>query len=308
MIAPAFRAQADLLLRILPYVATEETLALKGGTAINLFVRDMPRLSVDIDLTYLPFDERASALRNISAALGRIRQGLEAHIPGIRVSPSQWREGQDARIVCQLQQALVKVEVNTTLRGHLWPVRQMQLAWAAQDEFGKFAAVQVVSQAELFGGKVCAAFDRQHPRDLFDAHQLFAHEGLTDDIHQGFIVALLSHPRSIHEVIRPRLQDQRSLFATQFTGMTSQQFTYDDFEATRERLVREVHERLTDGDRSLLLSFKQGEPDWGLFPIGDLRELPAIRWKLDNIRRLKRQNPNKHARQLEALREALSIR
>ncbi|NOX86110.1 MAG: nucleotidyl transferase AbiEii/AbiGii toxin family protein, partial [Chlorobi bacterium] len=58
MIAAKYLAQVDLLLQIMPYVAKEEIFALKGGTAINLFVRDMPRLSVDMDLTYLPFDTR----------------------------------------------------------------------------------------------------------------------------------------------------------------------------------------------------------------------------------------------------------
>lgn len=56
MISEPYRAQMDLLLQVLPLVAKEESFALKGGTAINLFVRDMPRLSVDIDLTWLPFD------------------------------------------------------------------------------------------------------------------------------------------------------------------------------------------------------------------------------------------------------------
>ena len=64
MIRPEYRAQVDLLLSILPHVAKEESLALKGGTAINLFVRNMPRLSVDIDLTYLSWqDDRTTALQ-----------------------------------------------------------------------------------------------------------------------------------------------------------------------------------------------------------------------------------------------------
>ena len=49
-----YRNQAQLLVDVLPYVAQQEVFALKGGTAINLFHRDLPRLSVDIDLTYLP--------------------------------------------------------------------------------------------------------------------------------------------------------------------------------------------------------------------------------------------------------------
>jgi hypothetical protein len=51
------------LIRVLPSIAEEACFALKGGTAINLFVRDMPRLSVDIDLTYLPVQPRGKPWR-----------------------------------------------------------------------------------------------------------------------------------------------------------------------------------------------------------------------------------------------------
>jgi predicted nucleotidyltransferase component of viral defense system len=305
MISSAYRAQVDLLLRILPHVATEEALALKGGTAINLFVRDMPRFSVDIDLTYLSFDPREGALRNISDALGRIKGRLSKAIPGIVASMMPQSGGQDAKLACQLQKATIKVEVNTVTRGHLWPARKMQVTQATQDEFGKSALINVVSHAELYGGKICAALDRQHPRDLFDIHQLFAHEGITRDICLGFMGSLVSHPRPIHEIIRPNFQDRRTVFDTQFAGMTIAPFTYGDFEATREKLVREIHARLTHDDRAFLLSFKNGEPDWSLVPLETLQNMPAVQWKLSHIRQLK-QNPSKHAEQLDALRQALS--
>lgn len=159
-------------------------------------------------------------------------------------------EGQDAKLVCALQQATVKIEVNTVMRGHLWPTRQMQLVEAAQDEFGKFAQAQIVSDAELFGGKICAVLDRQHPRDLFDIHQLFAHQGISGDVWLGFLAALLSHTRPIHELIRPNLHDQRNVFDVQFAGMTLQPFAYEDFEAVRERLIGEIQTGLTDDYRA----------------------------------------------------------
>src|SRR5690606_36532122 len=65
----AYRAQVELLIRCLPAVANAPDFALKGGTAINLFLRDMPRLSVDIDLTYLPITDRANALTDIRVQL-----------------------------------------------------------------------------------------------------------------------------------------------------------------------------------------------------------------------------------------------
>jgi predicted nucleotidyltransferase component of viral defense system len=305
MISSAYRSQVDLLLQLLPYIGREETLALKGGTAINLFVRDMPRLSVDIDLHYLPLEGRPEALLHISQALARIKENLEAAIPDIRVRLSSQKEGQEARLICQLRQALVKVEVNTVMRGHLWPTRSMPLSQSAQDEFGKFAMAQVMSQAELFGGKICAALDRQHPRDLFDVHQLFSQESLAPDIRQGFVAALLGHSRPMHELLRPHFLDQWQVFETQFAGMTRTEFTYDQFESTRERLVAEIHAQLTDADRALLLSFKRGKPDWSLFPGSNLKDMPAVQWKLANIQKLKEENPNKHAQQLAALEKVL---
>jgi len=61
--------QVVLLLDVLPIVGQETCFALKGGTAINLFVRNLPRLSVDIDLTYLPVQDRTTSLREVGSAL-----------------------------------------------------------------------------------------------------------------------------------------------------------------------------------------------------------------------------------------------
>jgi len=101
MIDPKYKAQADLILQTIPYVAKETIFALKGGTAINLFVRSMPRLSVDIDLTYLPIDDSETALKSISDGFGRIKADLEKSISGISVTPAS-REGQDVKINCQV--------------------------------------------------------------------------------------------------------------------------------------------------------------------------------------------------------------
>ena len=196
MIAPRYKAQVDLLLQTIPFIAKEKIFALKGGTAINLFVRDMPRLSVDIDLTYIPFDDRETALKNISDGLERIKSDLEKNISGIRISAAS-REGQDVKINCQIPGAQIKIEVNTTTRGIINPPQLLRLNQKVEETFERFAAIKVVSTAELFGGKICAAMDRQHPRDLFDVKLLLENEGITDDIKNGFLVALISHMRPV---------------------------------------------------------------------------------------------------------------
>jgi hypothetical protein len=107
-------------------------------------------------------------------------------------------------------------------------------------------------------------------------------------------------------MLRPHFHDQRQVFENQFQGMVDASFTYEDFEATRERLVSEIASALTSEDKDLLISFESGEPDWGLSRIECLRQLPAVQWKLQNVRKLIRENPPKHAEMLQALKDTLS--
>lgn len=301
-----YKRQVELLIRILPRVAEETQLALKGGTAINMFVWDMPRLSVDIDLTYTPFDNRDTALGNIAAALLRLKDKIQKAIPGIKVETIKAGKDPEAKLLCTLSGNQVKIEVNTIMRGSISPARLMLLCERAQEAFKQFAEMRVVSDAELFGGKICAALDRQHPRDLFDIHQLFAGGGITEAIKDGFVAALLSHNRPVSEMLKPNFQNQKDSFSTQFEGMALQPFSYADFEGTREKLVVEINRLLSEGDRQLLLGFKEGEPDWGLSKIEALKDLPAVKWKLQNIRKLKKEQPGKHKEMVGALEGVLS--
>lgn len=306
MIDPRYRPQVDLLIQTIPFIAKESVFALKGGTAINLFIRDMPRLSVDIDLTYLPVDDRETALRNISDGLNRIKAGLEKSIKGITISAVS-REGHDAKINCQISGAQIKIEVNTITRGSVEEPKLMRINKTAEAVFGRFAAMSIVSFGELYGGKICAALDRQHPRDLFDVRLLLDNEGLNDEIKKGFIVALISHMRTINELLRPTFIDQRQAFENQFSGMAAIPFSYDDFESTREELVKAVHSALTDNDRMFLMSFKKADPAWDLLSVSDARNLPAVNWKLRNLENLKRENARKHHYLLSALEKTLSM-
>ena len=306
MIDQTYKNQADLLLQVIPHIATEKTLALKGGTGINLFLRDMPRLSVDIDLTYLPFDNRETALTNISDSLGRIRERITRSVPGTTVN-NYIIEGNDVKLFVQSKNAQIKIEVNTTTRGHLHPVRLIQVNDRVQERFKKFAAIQVVSNAKLYGGKICAALDRQHPRDLFDVFLLFKDSGYNEDIKNGFIQALVSHMRTIQEILHPHLLDQRSAFEKQFQGMSVIPVGYEDFEATREKLIETVNSSLSDPDRSFLLSFKKGYPNWDLYSVAGLEDMPAVQWKLLNIRKLKKDNPQKHTALVDKLEALFAI-
>ena len=83
-----YQRQVSLLIKMLPCVATEDCFALKGGTAINLFIRDMPRLSVDIDLTYLPVSSREESLAAIDAAMKRIAQRVRTILRDAQINPA----------------------------------------------------------------------------------------------------------------------------------------------------------------------------------------------------------------------------
>jgi len=267
MILPAYKAQVDILLQVLPYVAKEEIFALKGGTAINLFVRDMPRLSVDIDLTYLPLDTREDALKNIEKGLSRIKTDIEKSLPDVKVQTVSLNRGTDVKLNVQSKTGQIKIEVNTITRGNIFPTQLLQVTDSVQDEYEKFAAINVVSMAELYGSKICVAIDRQHPRDLFDVKLLLDNEGFTDDIWEGFKIGLISHYKPINELLSPILKDQKSAFDNQFSGMTVVEFSYEDYEQTRAKLLEIIYNRLTDNDKKFLLSFENGAPAWDFFSI-----------------------------------------
>ncbi|MCF1429259.1 MAG: nucleotidyl transferase AbiEii/AbiGii toxin family protein [Shewanella sp.] len=293
--------QVLLLIKMLPIVATEPVFALKGGTAINLFVRDFPRLSVDIDLAYLALEPRDEALANVRAALQRITDSINQE-PQSRAVLQDHRVD-ELRIVVNSPDATIKIEVSPVARGTLHEPVTMSVQESVEDEFG-YAEVPVVSLPDLYGGKLCAAMDRQHPRDLFDVRILLAEEGISRDIFVGFITYVLSHPRPINEVMNPNWQVLDEKFHTEFDGMTFDAVELEDLNSVRPAMVAALQAQFTEKDRAFLLSFKQGTPDWTLFDYPAAAELPAIRWKQQNIAKLSK-NEKKHAEQLSKLEAVL---
>jgi len=293
-----YRKQVSLLLSVLPEVAKEKFFALHGGTAINLFIRNMPRLSVDVDLIYAPIEDRTTSLENIQAALLRIKARVENVIADIRVTDSSER----GKLLISSREALVKIEVNLVARGTIAEPKERVLCSKAQEEFNTFCVIQLVPMGQLFGAKICAALDRQHPRDLFDVKYLLENEGFSHEIKSGFLLALISSERPIHEVINPHMLDQQSVLENHFTGMSSEVFTYQEFEDSRARLLETIGDRLTREDRAFLLSVKKLQPKWNLH---DFERFPAVQWKLLNLQRLKDANPDKYFEHYEALQRIL---
>ena len=298
MIRQVYKKQMALLLSVLPEVAKEKSLALHGGTAINLFIREMPRLSVDIDLTYIPIEDRATSLDNISEALGEIKTRIEKIVPNVRVTDRRDR----GKLQISKSGVDIKIEVNLVARGTIGDSVEMPLCSKAQEEFDVFCALRIVPLEQLYGGKICAALDRQHPRDLFDVKYLLENEGFSPEIKKGFFLCLLSSDRPIHEIINPNLQDQRLTTENHFEGMSIEDFSYEEFESVRNWLISTIQKSLTKEDKQFLLSVKNLNPDWSLY---DFERFPAVSWKLINLQKLKSNNSKKHQEQYELLEKTL---
>lgn len=281
-----YRRQVALLVETIPLVAAETDFALKGGTAINLFVRDMPRLSVDIDLTYLPVAERAASLAAIDAGMRRIAASIREKLPGTQVTEVlNLRENIVTKLALRRANAQIKIEVTPVLRGSVFSPEIRAVSQAVEDAFG-FAQIQVVSFPDLYAGKIVAALDRQHPRDLFDVRDLLANEGITEELRRAFIVYLVSHDRPMSEVLAPRRKDISQEFLQGFEGMTVSPATLDDLVAAREALITTIVGDMPEEHRKFLLGFKRGSPDWTLLDIPGADALPAVRWKQLNLDKL----------------------
>lgn len=300
---PAYLETARLLTQVAPFVFVDDTFALKGGTAINLFVRDMPRLSVDLDLVFPDYTlPREQALARINTAIRQAAErlngrGFQTHIPAA--------DAGETKLLVRRDRSEVKIEANFVMRGTVQPVRRASLTPAASDALLADLDIPVVSLEDMYGGKLVAALDRQHPRDLFDVMQLFANEGLTPGIRRAFVVYLASHNRPMHEVLFPALRDIQYDYTHNFEGMTADPVPLADLLAVRERLARELQEGLDDEERGFLLSLVAGEPEWSLLGIAHLEQLPGVRWKLHNLMKLKKADGKKFSGQAEVLASRL---
>ena len=295
---------ARLLTQVAPLVFVDDTFALKGGTAINLFIRDMPRLSVDLDLVFPDHNRpRDEALARINESIQQSAERLKAR--GFQAHVLTTADAGETKLLVRRAGIAVKIEVNFVMRGTVYPVRTMTLTPLARDTLLADLEIPVVSLEDVYGGKLVAAMDRQHPRDLFDVMQLFAHEGITTGIRRAFVIYLASHNRPVHEVLFPAMRDIGQEYVRNFKGMTAEPVELTALLAARERMVQELQGGLDADERRFLLSFVAGRPEWSSLGIAHAEHLPGIRWKLHNLALLARKSPAKFAEQAGALAQQL---
>jgi predicted nucleotidyltransferase component of viral defense system len=289
-----------LLLAIAPAVFASGRFAMKGGTALNLFVQEMPRLSVDIDLVFVDHrPDRQAALQVIALELAAVQaalagKGYRAHLPANA-------EGDDVKLVVSNEAAQVKVEVNFVFRGTALPVATRSLVAAAQDLFTTDLVVPVLATAELYGSKLVAAMGRQHPRDIFDVMHMLDRFGWQASIVDCFVAYLAGHNRPVHEVLFPKTKLLEPAFTSEFAGMTRDAVELSALFQVQVRLLQELPQQLTPAHRGFLLSLVQGDPAWELMPMQHLRELPALKWKLINLAKLKKSSTKHFAAQRQLL-------
>ena len=144
----------------------------------------------------------------------------------------------------------------------------------------------MVSFEDLYAGKLCAALDRQHPRDLFDVKLLLENEGLTDRLRKAVLVYPVSHSRPIEELLHPHFKDLEKLYAGEFRGMTLVDVPIEELENARVLLLEAIMATMSTDEKRFLISMYGPEPDVTSLGLDGVADLPAIRWKLQNIARM----------------------
>lgn len=297
--------QVQLLVRVLPLIDTEKIFALKGGTAINLFYRPLPRLSVDIDLLYIPLHDRQTALATIRTALTRISDLIRKTIPGAQVQNAH-EQSDTLRLIVQQGEVRIKIELSPVIRGTVFAETRMEICPEAERDFG-YVEMQVASHPDLYAGKLCAALDRQHPRDLFDVKFLLDNEGLTNDLRKTFLVFLISHQRPMSELLDPHRKDIREVYEAEFRRMATIDVPLEELETTREILIERIHTDMTSDERRFIASFKGRNPEWKLLGMDEkvnISALPSVQWKLYNLQQMP---DKKHGQALDKLKKILGL-
>lgn len=279
-----YAERVALLVSVLPHLDSEPRFALKGGTAINLFEHDLPRLSVDIDLTWLPMQDFETDAAQIEDALTGIARRLTAPPLQLQVRPSA---GEGARAVSRLivsrGRTQVQIETTPVMRGTVHPVRRMNLSSSVERQFAS-AQIQVLHFADLYAGKLAAALSRQHPRDLFDIGVLLDHSGIDTVLWRTFLVYLAASPKPAADILAPtEPRDFAAVFERQFRGMTREPVTVEWLLDARLRLLARIRELMDATTRDFLVSVEREAPAFDLIDLPHARDMPGVRRKLQNL-------------------------
>jgi len=295
-----------LLLNIAPSVFQSKYFALKGGTALNLFIQDLPRLSVDIDVVFTDYAmDRAAALTRIAEELANSKMAIEKLGYAVRILRT--KAGDEVKMLVDDDVSQVKVEVNFIFRGTVLPVIELPLTKSTQDLFSTNIALPVLDIAELYGSKLVAALDRQHPRDMFDVLKMYEKFGLRPQFVDCFVAYIAGHNRPVHEVIFGNIQPLEDAYKNEFEGMTTEPVSLAELKQIQRKIFEDLPRALTQDHKSFLLSLVNLTPQWDLMPFRHLRELPAIRWKQQNLEKLQARSSTNYQFQSDELMRRFDV-
>jgi hypothetical protein len=220
---------------------------------------------------------------------------------GYRTSLPTTKSGDNVKLFVEGNGLRIKVEVNFVFRGTVLPVTRRSLMPIAQELFTTDIVLPVLDPAELYGGKLVAAMDRQHPRDMFDVLKMLERFGWQSLFVDCFVAHLAGHNRPVHEVLFPKKLSLAPAFTNEFAGLTNDAVTLTLLEQTQERVITQLPRALSSNHRDFLLSLVRAEPAWDLMPFSNLQHLPALQWKLLNLRKLKARDAERFSAQHEEL-------
>ena len=273
-------------------------LVLKGGTALNLFNFNLPRLSVDIDLNYIGAGERETMLAERPNIEEAIRATCKREDFAVRRIPEEHAGG---KWVLRYESALgqggnLEVDLNFMFRIPLWPVKTL-----SSHPVGSYEArgIQVLDIHELSAGKLCALLARQQARDLFDSHQLLYRDDLEPEkLRIAFVVYGAMNRKDWRTVSPEDVSFEADELSRQLVPLLRTRSDEEDESPVShgKRLAKECRERLsvllpfTESEMQFLdLLLENGEIAPSLLTAdNDLQERikqhPLLEWKALNVR------------------------
>ena len=291
------RSQMQLLVDLMPYVS--EDFAPKGGTAINMFCRDLPRYSVDMDLVYLPRTDRLTAVRSMRGLLEQMRRAAQNGLRG--VTTSQVRGGKDATagllwVEVRRGEVSVKIETPVSARQTLHAPSILNAVPAAESEFGP-ARMKVVSFDEMYAGKVGASLGRRQLRDMFDIFHLLENEGLTEDLFRSFLAYAVADGRPPHMILSRAWHARKLPEQKRWQELMRTTLPMDRLLAANAELRQQCENRITPQVRQFLIDVHDGAADPGVIGIPEASTWPAFLWRMRQRALFKAKKPHEHARQ-----------
>ena len=291
----------EILTNCLPFVAEEDCFALHGGTAINMFIRNLPRLSEDIDLTFLPIQPWKDSLKAINDAFVRISDNIRQNTPYAVRHQIHHKSGAILKLGVKIDNVEVKIEVSPINRGAIHPPIHLSCQPKVEEQYGSIA-LNLLPSPVLYGGKAVAALSRQLSRDFFDVHQMLLHEPVDDKLRDAFVFYLACDYHPTHHVLNPRNKDLRQDCNENLNYLLEEHVPIDLLYQAKEELVSEMIGGMPDNHKEFLVSFLDSRPDWALLNIPNAEEFPAVRWKLHNLDRM---DNEKKLEQLHGVESAL---